>query len=279
MNLFCQGIDPQIDFSDIDEIRRTVEYCNQLPVGERHPWGGDLVFTAFSGSHQDAIKKGFEGMDARRRGGREVDRRARLGRALPAHRPARHRPLLRGRRPGQQPVRQGRRRLHPQVRAPDGPAAPAADRVLRGGPARCRPGRRRGVASRAVDEFQDEYLPTPTRPRGDVSRSSRSSPTRRSTGRVHARRSTLRTTAARSRPSKGHGNGPIAAFTDAMSTRGRSRRKGPRLRRARPVRWRGRPRRCLRRVRGRRPRPVGRRHRRLDRHGVAQGRGLRGQPC
>ncbi len=62
MNLFSQGIDPQIDFSDIDEVRRTVEYCNQLPVGERHPYGGDLVYTAFSGSHQDAIKKGFEAM-------------------------------------------------------------------------------------------------------------------------------------------------------------------------------------------------------------------------
>ena len=64
MNLFTQGIDPQIDFSDIDEIRRTVEYCNQLPVHERHPWGGDLVYTAFSGSHQDAINKGFEAMRA-----------------------------------------------------------------------------------------------------------------------------------------------------------------------------------------------------------------------
>ncbi|MDF2146043.1 2-isopropylmalate synthase [Knoellia sp. p5-6-4] len=63
MNLFSQGIDPEIDFSNIDEIRRTVEHCNQLPVGERHPWGGDLVFTAFSGSHQDAIKKGFEAME------------------------------------------------------------------------------------------------------------------------------------------------------------------------------------------------------------------------
>ena len=62
MNLFSQGIDPQVDFSDIDEIRRTVEYCNQIPVAERHPYGGDLVFTAFSGSHQDAIKKGFEAM-------------------------------------------------------------------------------------------------------------------------------------------------------------------------------------------------------------------------
>jgi 2-isopropylmalate synthase len=64
MNLFSQGIDSQIDFSDIDEIRRTVEYCNQLPVPERHPYGGDLVYTAFSGSHQDAINKGFQAMDA-----------------------------------------------------------------------------------------------------------------------------------------------------------------------------------------------------------------------
>jgi 2-isopropylmalate synthase len=63
MNLFSQGVDPQIDFSDIDEIRRTVEYCNQLPVHERHPYGGDLVYTAFSGSHQDAIKKGLEAME------------------------------------------------------------------------------------------------------------------------------------------------------------------------------------------------------------------------
>ncbi|MBE1534992.1 2-isopropylmalate synthase [Actinomadura algeriensis] len=60
LNMFTQGIDPQIDFSDIDEVRRTVEYCNQLPVHERHPYGGDLVYTAFSGSHQDAINKGFD---------------------------------------------------------------------------------------------------------------------------------------------------------------------------------------------------------------------------
>ncbi|MFM1994855.1 MAG: hypothetical protein RLZZ610_372 [Actinomycetota bacterium] len=62
LNLFSQGIDPEIDFSNIDEIKRTVEYCNQLPVPERSPYGGDLVYTAFSGSHQDAIKKGFEAM-------------------------------------------------------------------------------------------------------------------------------------------------------------------------------------------------------------------------
>ncbi|HQC92274.1 MAG TPA: alpha-isopropylmalate synthase regulatory domain-containing protein, partial [Microbacteriaceae bacterium] len=58
------GIDPEIDFSDIDHVKRTAEYCNQLPVPERSPWAGDLVFTAFSGSHQDAIKKGFEAMAA-----------------------------------------------------------------------------------------------------------------------------------------------------------------------------------------------------------------------
>jgi 2-isopropylmalate synthase len=63
LNLFSQGIDPMIDFSDIDEIRRTVEYCNQLPVHPRHPYAGDLVYTAFSGSHQDAIKKGFEALE------------------------------------------------------------------------------------------------------------------------------------------------------------------------------------------------------------------------
>jgi 2-isopropylmalate synthase len=63
LNLFSQGVDPHIDFSDIDEVRRTVEYCNQLPVGERHPYGGDLVYTAFSGSHQDAIKKGFDWLE------------------------------------------------------------------------------------------------------------------------------------------------------------------------------------------------------------------------
>jgi 2-isopropylmalate synthase len=63
MNLFSQGIDPMIDFSDIDEVRRTVEYCNQLPVHPRHPYAGELVYTAFSGSHQDAIKKGFEALE------------------------------------------------------------------------------------------------------------------------------------------------------------------------------------------------------------------------
>ncbi len=65
LNLYTQGVDPKLDFSDIDEVIQTVEYCNQLKVAERHPYGGELVFTAFSGSHQDAIKKGFAAQEQR----------------------------------------------------------------------------------------------------------------------------------------------------------------------------------------------------------------------
>ena len=65
LNMYTQGIDPELDFSDIDEVIQTVEYCNQLPVHPRHPYAGELVFTAFSGSHQDAIKKGFAAQEAR----------------------------------------------------------------------------------------------------------------------------------------------------------------------------------------------------------------------
>ena len=63
LNLFTQGVDPELEIEDINEIIRTVEYCNQLPVHPRHPYGGELVFTAFSGSHQDAIKKGFAALE------------------------------------------------------------------------------------------------------------------------------------------------------------------------------------------------------------------------
>ncbi|NUW34791.1 2-isopropylmalate synthase [Nonomuraea sp. SMC257] len=68
MNLYSHGVDPGIDFSDINAVRRTVELCNQLPVHPRHPYGGDLVYTAFSGSHQDAINKGFEDLERRAAG-------------------------------------------------------------------------------------------------------------------------------------------------------------------------------------------------------------------
>ncbi len=141
LNLYSQGIDPMIDFSNIDEIRRTVEYVNQLPVHPRHPYAGELVYTAFSGSHQDAIKKGFEAFDAEvaAAGDRPEDHHWDL--PVPGHRPARRRPLLRGRHPGQQPVGQGRRRLRDEERPLPRPAAPPADRVLQAHPG---PHRRRG---------------------------------------------------------------------------------------------------------------------------------------
>ena len=85
LNLFTQGVDPELEIEDINEIIRTVEYCNQLPVHPRHPYGGELVFTAFSGSHQDAIKKGFGAGDQQQRT---------VGRALPADGPEGCRPDL-----------------------------------------------------------------------------------------------------------------------------------------------------------------------------------------
>ncbi|GAA0386279.1 2-isopropylmalate synthase [Brevundimonas terrae] len=65
LNMYTQGVSPELDFSDMEEIVKTVEYCNQIPVHPRHPYAGELVFTAFSGSHQDAIKKGFEAQEKR----------------------------------------------------------------------------------------------------------------------------------------------------------------------------------------------------------------------
>jgi 2-isopropylmalate synthase len=74
LNMLTQGIDPQIDYSNVPEIRKTVEYCNQIKISERHPYAGNFVFTAFSGSHQDAIKKGLEAREiAAQRMGADLD--------------------------------------------------------------------------------------------------------------------------------------------------------------------------------------------------------------
>ena len=121
MNLFMNGVDPELDITDIDALRRIAEYCNRLPVHPRHPYVGDLVYTSFSGSHQDAIKKGFDAL---------ADRLRPVGRAVSADRSEARRPHLRGGDPGQQPVRQGRRGLHDEGRARLRPPPPAADRVL-----------------------------------------------------------------------------------------------------------------------------------------------------
>ena len=84
LNLYTQGVDPGIDFSDIDEVIRTVEHCNQLPVHPRHPYGGELVFTAFSGSHQDAIKKGLAARAQRARARQRRCGTCRTCRSIPA---------------------------------------------------------------------------------------------------------------------------------------------------------------------------------------------------
>ena len=202
LNLFSQGIDPMIDFSDIDEIRRTTEYVNQLPVHPRHPYAGELVYTAFSGSHQDAIKKGFEALEARGRR-RRASRSARPQWNVPylADRPARRRPLLRGRHPGQQPVGQGRHRLRDEDRPLPRPAAPPADRVLQGDPGPHRRRGRRGHPGRDLGRVQPASTwptarsrcsttsprPSPTASRSSAPRSRSTATRTRSRARATAR--------------------------------------------------------------------------------------------
>ena len=219
INLFTQGIDPQIDFSDLDEVKRTAEYCNQLPVHERTPWAGDLVFTAFSGSHQDAIKKGFEAMDADAAAPGQGRRRPALGRAVPADRPEGPRPQLRGGHPGQLAVRQGRRRLPAEGRPRPRPAPQAADRVLRrrAGEDGCRgrrghqradlghlPGRIPAAPARHAPEKWGRFELLSTRTASDLS------------GSVHLH-TKLRDGDERRRGRR-HGNGPIAAFLDILAS-------------------------------------------------------------
>ena len=230
MNLFSQGVDPMIDFSDIDEIRRTVEYCTQLPVHPRHPYAGDLVYTAFSGSHQDAIKKGSGAPGPGRRRPGRAGLRAAVGGAVPPDRPQGRGSHLRGRDPGEQPVRQGRRRLHPQGRAQAGPAAPGPDRVQpRGAGAHRQPTAARCRSAEIWEVFAAEYL-------------SRETPLQLNS--VHT------SSAAGEKDAldvnvyldgeltalHGEGNGPIAAFVNALNELDRGvGRASAGLRRARAV--------------------------------------------
>ena len=287
MNLFSQGVDPQIDFSDMDRIRRTVERCNQLPVGERHPYGGDLVFTAFSGSHQDAIKKGLDALEQRAAAlGRTVDDVVWAVPYLPID------PKDVGRsyeaiiRVNSQSGKGGisylmkseknldlPRRLqiefsqvvqqHTDQHGHGGhgrrPVADLRRRVPagRGDEGRHgRPGLRRPRAVGpvlAAGHARDERAGRPGHPVGRPRRARRG---------AHAR-------GIGQRPGRGvrRGAGP-----------GRCRRGRARLRRARPVRgWRRHG--CrLRRVRDRRRDPVGRRDRPVDHHRLAQGDRLGDQP-
>ena len=273
MNLFSQGIDPQIDFSDIDEIRRTVEYCNQLPVHERHPYGGDLVYTAFSGSHQDAIKKGFEAHGRRRRGAGH-DASTTCVWAVP-YLPIDPKDVGRTYeaviRVNSQSGKGGVAYMH-EDRARARPAAPAADRVQPGRPARApTPRAARSSPQQMWTVFPDEYLPDRDDAPGAASSSARAHAStrrrrQRRTSTVDARRRRRAVDARRAR-----GNGPIAAFVDALG-----RASGVDVRvldyaEHALSRRRRRQRRGLRRVRGRRPGAVGCRARPEHRHRLAQG--------
>jgi 2-isopropylmalate synthase len=217
LNLFSQGIDPQIDFSNIDEIRRTVEYCNQLPVHERHPYGGDLVYTAFSGSHQDAIKKGLEHLEKDAAdAGKELDE---LLWAVP-YLPIDPRDVGRSYeaviRVNSQSGKGGVAYLMKTEHHLDLPRRLQIEFS--------------GVVQRHTDDeggevsaadlwrtFQDEYLPDPAQPWGRFSLAG----TQRSTSAEGLDRLSVDLLDSGEQVQlEGEGNGPIAAFTAALADRG-----------------------------------------------------------
>ena len=270
LNLFSQGVDPQIDFTDIDEIRRTVEYCNQLPVGERHPYGGDLVYTAFSGSHQDAIKKGLEALEQEaKQAGVPVDQQPWEVPYLPID-----------------PKDVGRS-YEAVIRVNSQSGKGGVAYVMKAEHNLDLPRRLQIEFSRVVQQHTDdeggevspdqiwrifsyEYL----NPRGRFQLNSvhtSSAAGERDALNVNVYVDGERQTLA------GEGNGPIAAFCDALSVVDAGR-AGARLRRARALVRRRRQGRGLRRVRGRRPGGVGRRGRPEHRHRLAARRAVRGQP-
>ena len=229
LNLYSQGIDPMIDFSDIDEIRRTAEYCNRIDVHERHPYAGDLVYTSFSrlapGRDQEGLRRPGAAAAA---GGKSVGRDA-VVHPVPADRPEGRRPLVRGRHPGQLAVRQGRRRVHHEGRPQARPAAPAADRVQPRHPAAHRRRGRRGRRRRDVRDL----------PRASTSRPGRSSwSSSRSTSddgiekiATHACARSASTTAHRRRQRTDRG--VLRGALRGRSGPRRGQRPGARLRRAR----------------------------------------------
>ena len=277
MNLFSQGIDPQIDFRDIDEIRRTVEYCNQLKVPERHPYGGDLVFTAFSGSHQDAINKGFKAMatDAGM-AGVPVERFRWEVPYLPIDPHDIGRTYEAVIRVNSQSGKGGVAYIMRTEHGLELPA-PAADRVLAGDPADDRLRGRRGGADADVRDLRRRV---PARA-GDAVGPAQAAPRPRRVRR--GRRDDGPHRHPRQRPPRARVRGHRSRQrTDRRVLRrpGRPphRRPRPGLLRARDVGRRRRQGGGVRGVRDRRPGAVGRRDRLVDRHGVAQGDHLRGQP-
>ena len=272
MNLFSQGIDPMIDFSDIDEIRRTVEYCTQLPVHPRHPYAGDLVYTAFSGSHQDAIKKGLEDLD--RRPPSRASRSARSPWEAP------YLPI--------DPKDVGRS-YEAVIRVNSQSGKGGVAYILKAEHKLDLPRRAQIEFSRVVQEHTDAEGGEMT-PDADLGGVPRRVPRPRDAaqaqlrahlvgGRREGRALRQRLRRRRDPVARGRGQRPDRGVRrrDQRAAAG-LRRAGARLRRARAVVGRRRDRGGVRRVRGRRPGPLGCRPRRQHRHRLAQGGDLRRQP-
>ena len=206
INMYTQGVDPALDFSDINRTIEVAEHCNRLPVHPRHPWAGELVYTAFSGSHQDAIKKGFTALEQANSPIWEVPYLpidpADLGRTYET--------VVQD----QQPVRQGRHRLYPGALLRRLAAALGADRVQPAGAADRRrdrggagPGAHLGGVRESLSEgYVRRWSSSPTQPaRTPTPRKCGSSPPRFRENGVE-------------RSIAGRGNGPIDAYMDALRT-------------------------------------------------------------
>ena len=271
MNLFSQGIDPQVNISDIDEVRRTVEYCTGLPVHPRHPYAGDLVYTAFSGSHQDAIKKGLE----------DLEKRA-ADQGIPVEQIAWEAPYL--------PIdpKDVGRTYEAVIRVNSQSGKGGVAYIMKSEHKLDLPRRLQIEFSRVVQEQTDgeggemspdaiwddrssgEYL----EPRG-AAEAELGAHLQRRGGEGPADRQRVRR--RRDPHPRGHRQRPHRRVRGRDQRPG-VRRPGARLRRARPQLGRRRDRGGVRRVRGRGPDPLGRRTGRQHRHRLPQGRDLRGQP-
>ena len=263
-----------IDFRDIDEIRRTVEYCNQLPVHERHPYAGDLVYTAFSGSHQDAIKKGFEHLERdAAAAGMTVDDIPWAVPYLPIDPKDVGRTYEAVIRVNSQSGKGGVAYIMKTEHHLDLP------RRLQIEFARCPAARPTTTAARCCPRRSGRSSPTSTcRDRRRPGADSRSASLAQSSAVDEADALTVVLADGDAEVTlSGEGNGPIAAFCSALGGV-RRRRARPRLPRARDLGRRRRQGGGLPRVRGRRPGAVGRRHRPEHRHRLAQGRRLRREP-
>ena len=203
MNLFANGVDPELDITDIDALRRVAEYCNRLPVPPRHPYAGDLVYTVVQRQPPGRDQEGL-------RGARPTDYDQWGVPYLPID-PKHVGRIVRGRHPGQLPVRQGRRGLRDEGRARLRPAPPAADRVLQDDPAHHRGLRHRDQPGRDVGRVPARV------PAGGAATPARQPRAAHRLGDADARRSppSWSSTAAPS-PSTGEGNGPIDAFVHAL---------------------------------------------------------------